>query len=376
MIYFDNAATGGFKPNAVLDTTFTTLKYLSANPGRSGHMLSVTGAKRIFETRESIANFFSCEPERVAFTKNCTEALNLAIFGTLKKGGHVITTIYEHNSVLRPLYYLEKLGLITLSIVSPAPDLSLATAIEAAFTKNTYLVVASAVSNVTGEILPLDDIKRICKEKGALLLVDGAQGAGHIPLKVQDGINMIAFAGHKGLYGVMGSGGLVFNKDTDISPFILGGTGVDTFSTFAPTNYPERLETGTLNLPAICALKVGVEYVSRNLDTFASHLLGATKKVIDELSLINGIKIYSKANPSGIVSFELENLPSTEVSDILDKEFDVAVRGGFHCAPKMHEFLHTAENGLVRVSLAVQNSSLEIDYFLSAIKKLATREFV
>lgn len=371
MIYFDNAATGGFKPNAVLDTTLTTLKYLSANPGRSGHRLSVSSVKRVLETREVLSNFFSCDLERVVFTKNCTEALNLAIFGTLKKGGHVITTTHEHNSVLRPLYYLESLNLITLSVVSPTKE-----DIEKAFTAQTYLVVCTAVSNVTGEVLPLDDIKSLCKEKGVLLLVDGAQGAGHIPLKVQDGINMIAFAGHKGLYGVMGSGGLAFDKDTEINPFIFGGTGVDTFSKFAPTNYPERLESGTLNLPAICALKEGVEYVSRNLECFSSHLLSATKRVIDGLSTIDKIKVYSTPNPAGIVAFELENLPSMELADILDREFDVAVRGGFHCAPKMHEFLHTAENGLVRVSLAVQNSTMEIDYFLSAIKKIATREFV
>jgi selenocysteine lyase/cysteine desulfurase len=335
----------------------------------------VTTAKAVYQTRTVLAKMFNAEPERVVFTKNCTEALNLAIFGTLKQGGHVITTTFEHNSVLRPLFHLERLGLITLSVVSPSAEKSLLQAIKEAFVEQTYLVVCTAVSNVTGEVLPVKDIAKLCKERKATFLVDGAQGAGHITLNLDDGINLLALASHKGLYGIMGSGALVFDKNTEISPFILGGTGVDTFNPFAPKDYPERLEAGTLNLPAILALKEGASYVMNNLDCFASHLISATNKLIVGLKDIEGVKVYSKPNPTGIVCFEIENLPSQDLADILSNEYDVAVRGGFHCAPKMHEYLNTSENGLLRVSIAVQNSSLELEYFLSAIKKIVDAKF-
>jgi cysteine desulfurase family protein len=368
MIYFDNAATVGFKPRAVTDAAETVIRYLSANPGRSGHRLSITGAETVYSCRELIGKTFSTNPDKVIFTKNCTEALNLAIFGSLKVGGHVITTTFEHNSVLRPLFTLKDKGLISLDVVSPTMDKSLAESIKEKINTDTYMVVCTAVSNVTGDKLPLMQIGKLCAEKGLIFLVDGAQGGGHIELDIQDmNITYLALAGHKGLYGIMGSGILIMQNDADLEPLILGGTGSESFNLTQPKCYPERLESGTLNLPAIAALKEGVAFMSNNRINFANHLTSATATLIDGLNRLPNITCYSSPKESGIVSFEIDKYPSSEVADLLNSRYDVAVRGGFHCAPLTHQYLQTNTHGLVRVSLAVQNSSREINYFLRAI---------
>ena len=373
MIYFDNSATGGFKPWSVYETHEKVLRYLLANPGRSGHKLSVTGAKLVFESRKSLSSMFDGIIERTIFTKNCTEALNLAIFGTVKKGGHVITTVYEHNSVLRPLYYLKEQGIITLDVVAPKNS-TLIKEIEDKINKNTYLIVSSSASNVTGEILPITEIGAIAKKHHLLFLVDGAQGAGHIPLSLtRDNISLLALAGHKGLCGIMGSGALLFNNEVEILPLILGGTGTESLNLNQPTTYPECLESGTINLPAIASLKEGVNYVKQNMENFGNLLVEKTKIIIDFLNDNNKVKCYSKPNKIGIVSFSIEGFDSVEISDILNKEFDIAVRGGFHCAPLMHKFLNTENRGLVRVSLAVQNTHKEILALLKAISDISAR---
>lgn len=374
MIYFDNAATGGFKPHAVVDATTTAVKYLSANPGRSGHRLSVVGAKAVYDCRVMLSGLFNCSPERVIFTKNCTEALNLAILGSAKRGGHVITTTFEHNSVLRPLNHLKALSQISFDVVEPKKDVSLAQEIESRIRKDTYMVVCTAVSNVTGQALPLMEIGKVCKERGLLFVVDGAQGAGHIPIDMKElNVNALALAGHKGLYGIMGSGALLIDDSTSISPIIYGGTGTESYSPYQPQEYPERLEAGTLNLPAVMALLEGARFVKNNLISFGTHLLSGTSRLIDGLKNIEQVTLYSSPNKSGIVAFSLDGFSSTEVADLLNHEYDVAVRGGAHCAPLTHKFLGTSEQGLVRCSLAVQNSFREIDYFIKAIKQIASK---
>ncbi len=372
MIYFDNAATGGFKPHAVIDATQTVIKYLCANPTRSSHRLSITGAKTVNNCRQVLAELFGASADRVVFTKNCTEALNLAIFGTLKKGGHIITTVYEHNSVLRPLFFLKEQGLIELDIVSPTLDKPFIDNIADKIKPNTYLIITTSASNVTGEVLPTKKISSLAKKHNILHLVDGAQGGGHIPLSLkEDGFNMIALASHKGLYGIMGSGVLIFDSTVSISPLIYGGTGTETFNTTQPNCYPEKLEAGTLNLPAISALLEGASFVKNNLKNFSTHLYNRTETLINELKNIDNVECFSAPNSVGICSFRIVNIPSTAVTDILNSEYDIAVRGGFHCAPLMHKFLKTDEEGLVRVSLAVQNSAHEINYFIRAIEKIA-----
>ncbi len=371
MIYFDNCATGGFKPQAVYDAVSNVTKYLSANPGRSGHRLSVAGAGIMAECRSLLAKNFNGSAERVIFTKNCTEALNLGIFGCIKKGGHVITTVYEHNSVLRPLCTLEKKGLITLTVVAPSENLDIADAIEREINIDTFLIVTTAVSNVTGEALPINKIGKLAKDKDILYIVDGAQGGGHIRIDIKrDNISMLALAGHKGLYGVQGSGALVIADGVEIEPLIYGGTGSESFSLSQPDYYPEKLESGTHNLPAVAALNEGARYAFNNLDNFANHLLERTEYIINAISSVRGITCYSKPNPVGIVSFTVNDMPSGEVADKLNADYDIAVRGGLHCAPLTHKFLNTFDGGLVRVSLAPQNSAREISLFLRAVREI------
>lgn len=374
MIYLDNAATGGFKPRAVSEAVESVLRFLSANPGRSGHRLSITGAKIIEECREVLSNTFNCSSERVIFTKNCTEALNVAIFGAVKKGDHVITTIYEHNSVLRPLFKLKETGMISLDIVAPSLDKNILQAIKAKICDKTRIIITTALSNVTGEELPIFEIGALAKEKNITYIVDGAQAGGHIPISVNDsGISLLALAGHKGLYGIMGSGVLILADNVDIEPLLFGGTGSESFNLFQPSTYPEKLEAGTLNLPAISALYHGVRYITENITNFAENLYSMSKKLIDNLSIIKNVTCFSSPNRAGIVSFSLNNLPSSEVADILNSDYDIAVRGGLHCAPLIHKHLNTHGEGLVRVSFAVQNSSRETSYLLKAIAEIACR---
>lgn len=371
MIYFDNAATGAFKPNAALSSAENTMRYLSVNPGRSGHRLSVTGAQIVYDTRKLLANYFSATPERVIFTKNCTEALNLAILGTAKKGGNVITTVFEHNSVLRPLYHLESQGLISLTVVSTRTE-NLVSAIENAITDNTYMVVSTAASNVTGEVLPFRKIGALCKKHNLLYLLDGAQGGGHLPLDMKaDNLSMLALAGHKGLCSIMGVGALIISDNVSVNPITFGGTGTESFSTVQPEFYPERLESGTLNLPAIASLEGGARYALGNVLLFGSTLLEYTAKLIGGLENVPSIKCYSKPNKCGIVAFSHAQIPSADFADILNERYDIAVRAGLHCAPLMHKFLGTEDSGLVRVSVAPQNSARELSTLLKAIKEIS-----
>ncbi len=370
MIYFDNAATGGFKPHSVYENTCNVIKYLSANPGRSGHRLSITGAELVYNTRKIISETFNNQLERVIFTKNCTEALNTAIFGSLKIGGHVVTTVYEHNSVLRPLFHLQNKGLITLDVVDDG-SMPIEQAIESKICPSTYLIIASGASNVTGKTLPLNKIGDLCEQKGILFLVDGAQLAGHEQIDMKQlHIDMLCLSGHKGLYGIMGSGLLLLSEVVNLTPLIFGGTGTESFNLTQPSCYPERLESGTLNLPAIASLSEGVKYVSENVKSIGTTLFSYTTALINNLKENKKIKIYSEPNKMGIVAFKLEETPSQDVADTLNSEYDIAVRGGLHCAPLTHKFLKTDKEGLVRVSLAVQNSTRELAFLVRALKEI------
>ena len=373
MVYFDNAATGGFKPRAVTDAVNDVTRYLCANPGRSAHRLSITGANIVYQTRQAVADYFGCQQNGVIFTKNCTEAINLALFGFLKKGQHVITTVYEHNSILRPLTVLKERGIIDFTVVDKSENQDILSAIKNAVKENTALIAVNALSNVTGEVLPVREIGEFAKAHQITFLVDGAQGGGHIPLSIkEDNVDMLALAGHKGLYAIMGIGALLVSEKVTLTPLLYGGTGTDTFNLNQPLDMPEGFEAGTLNLPAVASLYEGVTFLKNHGRNFHSRLIDASEYLINALNKIDGLTCFSAPNPAGIVSFSLKNLPSAEASDLFNKEFDIAVRGGYHCAPLIHKKLKSDNQGLIRVSLAVQNTSSEIDYFIRATQKIAT----
>ncbi len=376
MIYFDNSATGYKKPDQVIESTLNALKYLSVNAGRSSHKLSLKGEEFIYKTRKEVANFFGSKfTQRVIFTKNCTEALNIAILGTLKSGDHVVTTVYEHNSVLRPLYYLQSKGIITLTIVKPERgNMILESDILKALNSKTRMVCLTSASNVTGEISDYEAIGALLSKKDILFLVDGAQGAGHIYIDThKHNIDILCVAGHKGLDSVQGVGCLIFNKKVDINPIIFGGSGSETFAKI-PSGYPELLECGTHNLPSIISLYEGILYTKEIIEKKQKHLIKLTGYTIDKLSKIPGVKIYSHQNPIGIVSFSYYDYFSQEIAGILSDKYDIAVRGGFHCAPLTHEFLNTKECGLIRLSFSQFNTLFEIDQFIYALSNI--REYL
>jgi len=372
MIYLDNAATGGFKPYLVTQATEYALKYLLANPGRSGHKLSMVGEEFIYKTRKQVSSFFNNDDvSRTIFTKNCSEALNMAILGTVKKGGHIIISAFEHNSVLRPVKFLHRLGLIEYSVAYPSTNKITRADVEPLIKENTYLVIINGASNVTGEINDIDNIGQLIKNSGIIFMVDGAQLGGHEKIDMQkQNIDILCLAGHKGLYSIMGCGLLLFNKKTTISPVFHGGTGTETFEDY-PSAYPELLEYGTHNLPAICSLYEGVIYVNENLDFFAKNLINKTKFCIELLKSLK-LEIYSSPNPCGIVSFAHTSMDSITLSNILSEKYDIATRGGFHCAPLAHKHLKTENSGLVRISFSPQNTNYEIKKLYYALKEITS----
>ena len=371
MLYFDNAATGGNKPDAVL-TAVTSAVKLCANPGRSGHKLSLACAENVQRCRKELNRFFDGDGyERVIFTKNCTEALNVAIFGVLERGDHVVCTCMEHNSVLRPLEFLKKSGVITYDVcplnengnISPQHFVSLVKT-------NTKLAIVTTASNVTGAIPDLSALRRALPKR-VLLLCDGAQGAGHFPIKTSEtGIDILTIAGHKGMLGIQGSGALLFSERVELKPLLYGGTGSMSLSLDMPDFYPDSLESGTLAYPAVVSLLEGVRYLTIHEREIHERCFTLTKYCIDQLSLLQGYELFSIPNPCGIVAFRHKKKQSERIADSLSSTYGIAVRGGLHCAPLMHEHLGTLYNGLVRVSFSHFNTETEIDALLFALQEL------
>lgn len=369
MIYFDNAATGGFKPDSVVSATKTALAFC-ANPGRSGHSLSVACLERVYACRKKLSDFFGGYGyERTIFTKNCTEALNIAILGGLKEGDEVVTTVAEHNSVLRPLEYLKGKG-VKVRYASLNGDGQIdGKELYSLVTENTRAVILTLASNVTG-ISP--DIRALRANIPArtLLICDGAQACGHIDINMREtGIDALAVAGHKGMLGIQGSGALLLSERFDPSPVMFGGTGSESNNLNMPDFYPDALESGTLSYPAIISLGEGVMYLKEHFKEHTEKMKALSLYLHGKLGGIAGVKLYSKPNPFGIVSFNVGEIPSETVAYRLSEEFSVCVRGGLHCAPLIHEALKSG--GLVRASVSPFNTAEECSVFINAIRQIS-----
>lgn len=375
MIYLDNAATGGFKPASVQNAVAASLR-VCGNPGRSGHRLALALSERVLACRDLLSSLFDGYGyERVVFTKNCSEALNLAILGVLERGDHVVTTCLEHNSVLRPLEHLKREAGIEYS-VAPLTDGRLKAETVASLVKeNTRAVIVTTASNVTGEIPDLAAIRRLIPER-VLLIADGAQGAGHIPLSMKKlGIDALALAGHKSLYAMQGAGALLFSERVNPRPILFGGTGSESFNPNMPDFYPDRLECGTLSYPAITSLYEGALYVRAHGKEGAENLLRLTSALDTALSGMENYTAYFKPNPCGIASFAHKTLSSEEIAGILSERFDVAVRGGLHCAPLVHKALGTFPAGLVRASFAPSQTMREVNALVNALRRIDATTF-
>lgn len=378
MIYFDNSATSGVKPECVINAAVNAMKYMSANPGRSGHSLSLKAGMLVYSTRKKIAEMIGNEnPERIIFTLNCTQALNLAILGSVSDGGNVVTTATEHNSVLRPLFELQKRGRITVSVVSPNErGFVSADEIQRAVTPRTYLVAVNHVSNVTGGINDIYSIGKFCRNKGIKFLVDGAQSVGYGEVNMSEQlIDMLAIAPHKGLHALQGVGVLAIDKNTDIKPILYGGTGTQSESVFQPDELPEALESGTLPTPAIAALNAAVTHNANTRNEARRKLHDLSEYLIKSLSEIKGIRLYTAPNCyNGIISFNINGITSMDASNMLSSNYDIAVRGGLHCAPLIHRHLGTLNGGIIRASLNAENTFGEAEFFVRAVRELAATE--
>lgn len=371
MIYFDNAATGGRKPDSVLTAVSSAIK-VCANPGRSGHKLSLSCATLVQNCRNALDIFFDGYGfDRIVFTKNCTEALNFALFGVLQKGDHAVASCMEHNSVLRPLEALKKAGVIEYDICGLRADGSLdIEELQKLVRQNTRLVAITAASNVTGEAPDLALVRKAIP-KNILLLCDGAQGAGHFEIKMKGaGIDLLTLAGHKGMLGIQGSGALLFSDRVDPRPILYGGTGSMSLSLDMPDFYPDGLEAGTLSFPAVLSLLEGARYLTIHQKEIENKLTELTNYLLQGLKKLKNYQVYSNVNPCGIVAIRHSQLQSEHVAELLSSKYDIAVRGGLHCAPLMHEALGTLDGGLIRISLSHYNSERELDLLITALKTI------
>lgn len=373
MIYLDNASTTNHKPLCVKWAMLKSMiKKYCANPGRSSHQYSLNAGNMVYETREILNEFFGNDcVNNVIFTSGCTEALNLAIFGTIKKGGNVVYTSNEHNSVARPLESLKAKGIITTTLVETnnlgvvTPDM-----IEKAISSDTYLVIVNQTSNVTGATSDVCAIGKICKKHNVLFLVDGAQSAGHQKIDmVNDNISMLAVAGHKGLLAGQGIGALLFRNGVEVLPQKFGGTGTYSEQLLPPVTYPESLEVGTGATPLVFSLNAGVDYVKKHFYKINNKICLLTKYLLDEIKKLDGIVLFTQPNDyNGVVSFRVKNVSPSDVVEYFN-ENGICVRGGLHCAPLCHKKMGTLDGGTVRVSISSFNHKWEIKKFIGKLKQ-------
>ena len=369
MVYLDNAATSFPKPAGVVEAVRDFMLYAGANPGRSGHRLALAAGRTVDKARRSLAQLLQVEDESdLFFGLNCTDMLNTAIQGIVEPGWEVASTIWEHNSVLRPLNELQSRGLITLRT---------AATIEKAMTKQTKLVVTTHASNVTGAIQPIESIAALCQMRGALLLVDAAQTAGVLPLYPELwGIDMVAMPGHKGLLGPMGTGALYARKGLALRPLRQGGTGTSSASVLQPQERPERFEAGTVNAPGLAGLAAGLDYVLKSRASIYAHEQLLAKLLLQGLRRLPGVKVYAPEGALGrvgTVSFNLGALPSGLVADKLAQR-QICVRAGLHCAPLAHVALGTPDQGAVRASIGPFNTAEDIAALLRALEEIGREE--
>lgn len=373
MIYLDNAATSWPKPRGVGEAMRRAMES-GANPGRAGHRLSLEAGRTVQACREALAQMLGeGDSSRVTFACSATDALNAAIHGVLRTGDHVISTLIEHNSVLRPLSGLSRAGAITLTLVPPdAGGMICAKDVAAAITPRTRLVAMTHMSNVLGVQQDVRSVGALCRSRGILLLLDCAQTAGHLPLEPKRwGCSMLALPGHKGLLGPQGTGALWAASGVELAPLRQGGTGSVSESMFQPRMMPDSMESGTMNLPGIAGLHAGMKLALAQRERTQKHIVSLCRMMRGELLRMPGVRVYS---PDGamLLSFNVEGVSSQEAASVLDAQ-DIAVRGGLHCAPGVHRFLGTLQTGAVRVSPGGETTQEEAQALLRAVHALARR---
>ncbi|MCY6356390.1 aminotransferase class V-fold PLP-dependent enzyme [Clostridium sp. ZS2-4] len=375
MIYLDNAATSFPKPQQVYDEVLNCMKNYAANPGRSSHDMAIEAESKIMEAREEISRLFNIKnPLNIVFTNNATEALNIGIKGILKKGNHVISTIIEHNSVLRPLSSMSRNGVEVTFLGVNQEGYADLKAIKKAIKKNTKAIIINHASNVLGTIQHIQEIGEIAKEAGVIFIVDASQSAGVIPIDVvRDNIDILAFPGHKGLFGPQGTGGLYLNKDITLSCYTEGGTGSQSNLINQPDFLPDRFESGTRNTPGIAGLCEGIKFIKNvGMKNIREHENMLVEYLLEELRKIPQVKIYggtSYKNRASVVSINIEGIDSSDVGYFLNEK-GIAVRTGYHCAPLIHPIIGTVNRGTVRISPGYFNSVEDIEELIKVLKQI------
>jgi cysteine desulfurase family protein len=377
MIYLDNAATTLHKPPEVAEAVVAAMSAMG-NAARGAHGVSLAASRGVYDARVKLARLFGCDsPSRVIFTANSTEALNIAIFGTLGPGDHAVTTDLEHNSVLRPLYALQEERGLGLDVV-PADKQGRVDygAFERLIQTNTKAIVCTHASNLTGNALDIRRIGAVAKAHGLLLIVDASQTAGSFPIDMEKmGVDILCFTGHKGLMGPQGTGGMCIRKDVEIRPFKRGGSGVQSYNPRQPEEYPTRLEAGTLNSHGIAGLSAALDFIQRTgTDVIAAKERMLMRRFYEGVRNLPGVQVYgdfSTKERAAIVALNIRDYDSGAVSDALSEQYDIATRPGAHCAPRMHRALGTEEQGAVRFSFSYFNTEEEVDAAIRAVKEIA-----
>lgn len=369
IVNFDNAATTFPKPIMVAMSLSEAIRKNGGNAGRGGHVLTMKTTEKVFDTRNTAAEFFGGQPENTVFTFNCTHSLNLAIQGIMQDGGHIIISSMEHNSSARPVYALAKKGICTFNIAEVSlDDDETVENFRKLIRHNTKAIVCTIASNVTGRIMPYKRIAALCREKGICFIADAAQAAGILDIKMSDGINILCTSGHKGLYGPTGTGILVSDGKFHITPVIQGGTGSSSFNLNQPDFLPDSLESGTLNTIGIIALKSGLDFVNEKTTAkIYAHEKELCDRFINSLKNTN-VKVYRDENClyTPVVSFNILGVKPEQAASVLDKH-GFCLRAGFHCAPLAHHSLGTTE-GTVRFSPSVFNNSQQVDSLVKILK--------
>lgn len=377
MIYFDNAATSFPKPKVVYGEIIDAMTQYGSNPGRSGHKMALKSSRGIFNTRNKISKLFNIKnPMNVILTFNCTEGLNMGIKGFLKAGDHVITTSMEHNSVLRPIISLEKIGVTNTIVQGDSMGRIDPKDIENSIKPQTKMIVTTHISNLTGTIMDIEAIGAIAKKHNIVYFVDGAQSAGVYPIDVEKmNIDMLAFPGHKSLLGPQGTGGLYIREGLDIVELFQGGTGSVSDSLEQPDMMPDKFESGTPNAPGIIGLGAGIDYILEvGMDNIRKKEEDLTQHFIEEVQKIEKIRLYgplARGQHAPVVSLNIGDADSSEISYILDEEYNIGVRPGLHCAPLAHKTIGTFKQGVVRFSFGFKNTHDEVELAIKALKEIA-----
>ena len=377
MLYLDNAATTLQKPPCVIDAMVDAMK-LAGNAARGVNAASLSAARIVTEARQELADLFDFDtPNRVCFTSNATEALNMAIKGFFQPGDHVITTAMEHNSVLRPLFCLQDEGIIRLTIVEADEKGRISyEELEQAVEKETRAIVIQHASNVTGNVNDLICVGEICKRKQIALIVDASQTAGNAPISMKKmNIAVLCFTGHKGLMGPQGTGGLLVREDIELKPLKEGGSGIHSYDRRQPADYPEHLEAGTLNTHGIAGLLAAVRFLKgTGVKQIGHHETELAQAFYERLRDIPNVKLYGdfEGERTGITTINIDGYDSGEVSDELMERFGIATRSGAHCAPLAHRALGTVDTGAVRFSFSYYNTMEDVQAAAEAVRILAT----